>query len=157
MARVRSTDQATSLTLSLSSLSRPCALVGERNRLRLHRAALANSGHLRRRAVGQTPPQGSLYHSTEGIASSISCGHARPRPSRVRVRVPANLSSLRRSWWLGAEQWALCRHGVVWCGARAYPLLRCAPSMGSASPASPPWSYGHRRQVHLLSPLFFYY
>ena len=56
VARVRSTDRATPLTLSLSFLSLDLELSGDKNRLRLRRAALANSGRLHHRAVGQTPP-----------------------------------------------------------------------------------------------------
>ena len=156
MARVRSTDRATSLTHSLPlssiSLSRVPELSGEENRLHLRRHAPANSGHLRRRAVGQNAPLGLLYLSTEGISTSSSLvAMPCPRPSRVRVRVPASSYSLRRSSWLGAEQ-GLCAV-TSWCGAVRLPRLRCAPSMCNASTASPPWSYGHRRQVLTSSPL----
>ena len=98
------------------SLSRVPELPGEENRLHLRRHAPTNSGHLRRRAVGQNAPLGLLYLSTEGISASSSLvAMPDPRPSRVRVRVPASSYSLRRSSWLGAEQ-GLCAV-TSWCGA----------------------------------------
>ena len=57
-------------------------LSGERNHPRLRRAALANSGRLRHRAVGQTPPRTPLYLFPEGIAPSRSLV-AMPDPAHL--------------------------------------------------------------------------
>ena len=140
-----------SLSLSLSSRSCPSPTSPRRScRQRRRRLAPANSGRLRRRGVGQNTPLAPLFPLTGAIWALLPLVAARiPFALGLGFALAVCSSSPSCSPWLGAGL-APCAAMVWWW---CVPLPPCAPSTGSASSASPPWSYGHGRLVSSTSPL----
>ena len=90
-----------------------------------------------------------LYHRRNLVLTHYH-GRAQPIPPRVRVLV-SPLNCFFPDLVLAMARCRALRSVPPWCGGVVL-LPPCAPSNGSVSTASPPWSYGHGRQVWSFSP-----